>query len=228
MSSVLSAWRAPERAPACAPPNFHSPPAFRLSIVPRDDGPWEADAAEPSAALPAAPETDPSAAEVQAQTAEPSTLLALSLMVSLIGTGLALEILFPARYESRPPAPVRLPLDTLHTRSAPALLKLAADQGDGTWRPALLELGRRGALTELAALREHRAAEVRALVPIAYLEMGPAAHAHIPWLAEGLTSSDDAVRAATRTALVQLARSHGAYRVGPARDEFRQLTHAAP
>lgn len=197
-----------------------------LSIVPREE-PW-GDAE--SSATPFAPTTeeDPPAEEVQRRTAEPTTLLLLCAMLGLVGAGLAGELLFPRQPVWRPPAMVRLPVDSLKTRPSPQLVRLAASQAEGAWQTAMMELGRRGALAELSSLRSHQSVAVRALVPLAFLEMGAAAHGQIPWLAQGLASPDAAVREATITALRTLKRRHGVYHPPAGDERYRDLARSAP
>lgn len=103
-------------------------------------------------------------------------------------------------------------LPAWETAPASELVRWANDPRFEVRRRAVAELGRRGALGELHHLRAHPRADVRAAVPLAFLAWGPAAHQHIPWLAEGLASPDEAVRQNTMTALARLAASHGPYR----------------
>lgn len=224
MSAAIPARWTSERSSDAGGVRAPSRPPF-LSIVPRDEFGSEADLAHCPLDL---PEEDPPADVIQRRTAEPTTLLLICVMVSLVTSGVFAEVWFPRQPIGRAPQAVRLPLENLRMRSSPQLLRLVASQADAAWQPALLELGRRGALTELAMLREHESAAVRALVPIAFLEMGARAHDQIPWLAEGLASPDQSVRQSTMTALRTLARRHGAFCMPAGSERYRDLAHAAP
>lgn len=224
MSAATSVLWASERSSNAG--GAAAPSTIPFSIVPRDDGWAEGDA--PALDLSASPEEDPTAEVIQRRTAEPTTLLLISVMVCLIAAGLAGEVLWPRQPLWRPAVAVQLPKETLQTRPSPLLFKLAHEQVEGAWREAMLELGRRGALRELASLRSHAALEIRALVPLAFLEMGAAAHEQIPWLAEGLTSPDEPVRNATMTVLRTLVRRHGVFQMPAADESYRDLAQAAP
>lgn len=95
---------------------------------------------------------------------------------------------------------------------AATLTQMADDADPFVRREAVEELGRRGAIEELARLLGHPRADVRSQVPAALMAASQRAHDRIPLLAEGLQSPDEATRQATAEALLILVRARGPYR----------------
>ena len=92
------------------------------------------------------------------------------------------------------------------------LLRLTDHPDSRTRRRAVGEIARRGAAEHLMRLLDHRYSDVRASVPLAALQMGPAGHALIPPLVEGWNSDDPEVSRATLHSLRILAVRYGAHR----------------
>lgn len=146
-------------------------------------------------------------------------LFTLLLMLTVISGGFFLI----ERPEPRRAQPSALHAWTAHRSTAvdsPDVMKrwpmsrvrATVDAPDGPWREAaVLELGRRGAIDELLALRFHAARDVRATVPLAVLRTPRRAHRLIPELADGLASPDPAVRQNTALALRSLVAELGPY-----------------
>lgn len=168
----------------------------------------------------------PAASELE-RSPEPTTLLLVLTCLAAVAWGLWQWQHPASRARPVPPAvAATLEVPPYHQLPSGELLRWADDPRFEVRRQAVLELGRRGSLGELNHLRRHARADVRAAVPTAFLAWGPAAHRHIPWLAEGLHDHDPAVRRRTAGALNDLVRRFGPYRgelIGPAPEEVPVL-----
>ena len=156
--------------------------------------------------------------------ADSASLLALVLLVAAVYAGIALRAgdwrlhatqrAGSAVGSSYRPAATDLPKidENLAMTALDELVRLADHPDSNARRRAVEEIARRGEAEQLLRLREHRLADVRALVPLAALRMGPTAHALIPRLAEGLSSDEPEVWRATVHSLRVLVARYGAYR----------------